>query len=109
MINLTYLDEKKTPVIFPKELTAGKRSLRPDEIELLEKNLNSSEYKDWSNVLVSDEFDASLIKSSSFSGFVIIGKLKAAKLKFHDLELETGIYRSHLINVVTGDYNVIRN
>lgn len=112
MITLTFSENDGKKVVFPAGLTEGKRNLTASEIEVLEKNLNSSEYSDWSNVLVSSvpgEFNPELIKSSSFSGFVILGRLKPATLKYHDLELETGIYRSKLCDVVTGNDCVIRN
>jgi hypothetical protein len=116
MIKVTYYKKIENTVIFPenidKEVLNNKRNLTQEEINILEKNLNSSDKSDWSNVLVDsseDGFDPTLVRSTSFSGFVILGKLKPAKLKFHDLELEAGIYRSKLINVVTGDDNVIRN
>ena len=112
MVKLTVLDRETEPVVFPNGVTEGKRHLTQEEIDILENNLNSSDYKDWSNVLVSagaDGFDPELIRSSSFSGFVVIGKLRRATLKFHDLELQTGIYRSKLKDVVIGDDNVIRN
>lgn len=110
MVKVSYENSIKEKVEFPQDAVTNKRPLTENEIETLIKNRNSSEYEDWSNVLVDkDDFDPSLIRSSSFSGFVILGKLRKAKLKFHDLELEAGIYHSKLINTVTGDDNVIRN
>ncbi|MBR7064979.1 MAG: DUF4954 family protein [Treponema sp.] len=99
---------EKTDLRISKELLKGKRNLTNDEISILEKNLNNAE--NWQNIFVDEnEFDASLVRSSSFSGFVVLGKLKKSYLRYHDLELETGIYRSKICNVVTGDDNVIRN
>ncbi len=110
MVTLTLIDEKKTRVKFPEDALKEKRSLTPEEIAALKKNRNSSEYEDWSNVLVTDgAFDPELVLSSSFSGFVVLGALRPAKIKYHDLELETGIYRSKLRDTVTGADNVIRN
>lgn len=112
MPTVTYIHKDSINISVPQELTAGKRHLTGAEICILESNLNTSEDPAWLNVYVSakdGEFDVSLIRSSSFSGYVILGSLKAAKLKYHDLELETGIFRSKLRNVVTGDDNVIRN
>ncbi|MBP3710206.1 MAG: DUF4954 family protein [Treponema sp.] len=110
MVTVTYFDKARICADVPVELIKHKRHLTEAEIELLEKNLNSSDDASWQNVYVDAEhFDASLIRSSSFSGFVVLGKLRPAKLKYHDLELEAGIYRSKLINVVVGNDNVIRN
>lgn len=112
MIKVTYSKDKKSSVIFPEDIILGKRHLTANEITILEKNLNSSEYPDWSNVLVSAEsssFDVSLIQSSSFSGFVVLGRIIPSTLKYHDLELEVGIYHSKLKDVVVGDDNVIQN
>ena len=108
MVQVTYTDKRSFSV--PSELTAGKRHLTKEEIEALEKNHNTSDDSSWQNFYVDAEcFDASLIRDSSFSGFIVLGKLRRAMLKYHDLELEEGIYNSKLINAVTGDDNAIRN
>ncbi|MBC6720469.1 DUF4954 family protein [Treponema sp. Marseille-Q4130] len=108
MVQVTYTDKRSFSV--PSELTAGKRGLTKEEIEALEKNHNTSDDSSWQNFYVDAEcFDASLIRDSSFSGFIVLGKLRRAMLKYHDLELEEGIYNSKLINAVTGDDNAIRN
>lgn len=86
----------------------GKRALTSDEISALEKNRNIC--RDWNCVRVTDgAFDASLISDCEFSGFVVLGALTRATLRFHDLELEVGIRRSKLRDVVTGDENAICN
>ena len=90
----------------------GKRNLTSQEIYTLIQNRNISSDPDWKNVFVSDkdgEFDASLISHSEFNGVVILGVLRPALLKFHDLELKTGIYRSSLFNVTIGDDCVVHN
>ncbi|MGI0528345.1 DUF4954 family protein [Treponema socranskii] len=108
MVQVTYTDKRSFSV--PSELTAGKRGLTKEEIEALEKNQNTSDDPLWQNFYVDAEcFDASLIRDSSFSGFIVLGKLRRAMLKYHDLELEEGIYNSKLINAATGDDNAIRN
>ena len=108
MVQVTYTD--KRPLSVPPELTAGKRHLTQAEIDVLEKNQNTSDDPSWHNFYVDAEcFDAFLIRDSSFSGFTVLGKLRRAALKYHDLELEEGIYASKLINAVTGDDNAIRN
>ncbi len=86
----------------------GKRALTQDEIAALEKNRNIC--NDWNSVRVTDgAFDARLVSDCEFSGFVVLGALTHATLRFHDLELEVGIRRSKLRDVVTGDENAICN
>jgi hypothetical protein len=112
MLKITYIDRNTVHISVPAELTVGKRHLTAQEINILEHNLNSSEDPLWQNVYVDaaqGSFDPSLIQESVFSGFIVLGSLRPARLKYHDLELETGIYRSKLTNVVTGDDDVIRN
>lgn len=111
MVTLNYI-EKLTPVVFPEGTTENKRNLSKTEIEILLKNGNVSDFEDWSNVLVSSidgEFNPQLIYNSHFSGFVVLGRVKHAVLKFHDLELIAGIYNSNLIDVIVSDDVVIRN
>ncbi len=111
MVTLT-LKQKENTVEPPEELLKGKRHLTPKEIYILIQNRNTSSEPDWQNVWVSEEedcFAVSQIIQSEFDGWVVLGKLRKATLKYHDLELETGIYRSVLKNVCTGDDCVIRN
>src|SRR5574344_1566286 len=111
MVTLNYI-EKINPVVFPEGTTENKRNLSKAEIEILLKNGNVSDFEDWSNVLVSSidgEFNPQLIYNSHFSGFVVLGRIKHAVLKFHDLELVAGIYNSNLIDVIVSDDVVIRN
>lgn len=110
MVKITYAQKKSPKPAFPKECLKKRRALTADEIEILKKNLNTCERPDWGNVLVSDQaFDPNLICGSSFSGFVVLGALRPAKVKYHDLELECGIYNSKLRDTVTGDDNAIHN
>ena len=111
MVTLNYI-EKINTVVFPEGTTENKRNLSKAEIEILLKNGNVSDFEDWSNVLVSSidgEFNPQLIYNSHFSGFVVLGRIKHAVLKFHDLELVAGIYNSNLIDVIVSDDVVIRN
>ncbi len=112
MLELTFINKKAIAPAVPEELLHGKRHLTLSEIAALLANRNSSEDGEFANLYVDASdggFDPSLIRDSSFSGFVVLGRLRAAKLKYHDLELAAGIYRSHLKNVVTGDDNAIHN
>ena len=97
---------------FSKELLKGKRRLTDLEIEILKKNGNRNQDNTWSNIYVDEEkgnFDPELIHLSFFSGYVILGRLVFCKLKYNDLSLRAGIYRSRVSNIVTGDDCVIAN
>lgn len=112
MPKVTFITKNEKVFNIPSELKAGKRNLTPQEIAILEKNQNTSEFDSWENVfvpLLPDDFDCSLIRNSRFEGYVVIGRLKYAKLKYHSLELETGIVNSLVRNSVIGDDNVIQN
>ena len=110
MVTITPAKKKTTAPAFPKECLKNTRALTAAEIEILKKNRNHSEFSDWSNVLVSKKgFDPDLIYGSAFSGFVVLGQLRNAKVKYHDLELECGIYNSKLRDVVTGNDDAIHN
>ena len=107
MVQISY-GQKNSRAKFPDGVLKGKRALTSDEISALEKNRNIC--RDWNCVRVTDgAFDASLISDCEFSGFVVLGALTRATLRFHDLELEVGIRRSKLRDVVTGDENAICN
>ena len=96
----------------PHELLQGKRHLTAKEVYILIQNRNISSYPDWQNVYVSDtpgEFFAEQIVQSEFSGWVVLGVIRPVTLKFHDLELKCGVYRSVLSNVATGDDCVLHN
>lgn len=112
MTELTILDQKQEKVEFPKWAFESHRALTDKEIQILEKNRNLSQYTDWSNVLVSKEDDCfcpELIQDSRFEGFVVLGKIKKARIKFHDLSLDVGIFSSLIRNSVIGDFCSIVN
>lgn len=112
MLTVTLLSDKKNCFEPPKELLAGKRHLTAKEVYTLISNRNSSSDPDWQNVYVSDiegAFCADQILRSEFNGWVILGTIRPATLKYHDLELKTGIYRSLLENTIIGDDCVVRN
>lgn len=101
---------KKVNVEIPPELLVGKRHLTEEEIEILEKNLNHND--DWNNFYVSDkegEFDPSVVHLCFFYGYIIVGRLVKANLKYNDLKLETSIVRSRVQDCVIGDDCAIRN
>ncbi|MDR1786802.1 MAG: DUF4954 family protein [Spirochaetaceae bacterium] len=72
------------------------RHLEDREIAALEANRNRS--PDWSRVYVARgaAFNPGQVWDSEFAGVVRIGGLAPGKLTFHDLELESGIYRSYI-------------
>ena len=112
MPSLTFVNINDKKLSIPEELLKGKRHLTPAEISVLEDNLNTNTDGTWENFYVDDSdmgFDPTLIKSSQFSGFIILGRLWPAKLKFHDLELNASIFGSRLRNTVTGNDNAIVN
>lgn len=112
MLKVTLIEDKQKNGVIPPELLQGKRNLTAQEIYTLIQNRNISSDPDWKNVYVSDkegEFNPSQIIQSEFHGTVILGSIRQATLKYHDLELSTGIYRSALYDVVTGDDCVINN
>lgn len=101
---------RKNKIKIDEALLINRRHLSVQEIQILEKNQNKNYDGSWENFYVSkDKFDPELIQNSSFEGFVIIGNLERLKLKFHDLELKTGIFNSFLHNVVIEDNVVIQN
>lgn len=111
MPKVTLLKDRGGPVCLARKV-AGKRHLTPDEISVLLRNGNVSSDPDWQNVFVPEgegEFNPSLISWSVFNGVIVLGLVRPATLRFHDLELNTGIYRSVLYDVVIGDDCVIHN
>lgn len=96
----------------PESMLTGKRHLTKSEIQILEKNRNRNTDPSWENFYVDAEeggFNPELVNSSSFEGFIILGKLQPLTLSYNDLHLHCGISNSSLKDVVTGDYDVIQN
>jgi hypothetical protein len=83
------------------------RALTGDEIALLEQNGNIC--PDWNHFLVSDPFDASLIRNSYFYGLVRLGTLRPTLLKFHDFCIPAGIRNSTIISCDIGDDSAIQD
>ncbi|MEO8173897.1 MAG: DUF4954 family protein [Sediminibacterium sp.] len=83
------------------------RQLSAYEIEMLVRNGNSSD--NWNNILVSDSFNAELVKNCKFYGLVRIGKLEPFCLGFSDLKTPVGLYNSTIISCDFGDNVVIDN
>lgn len=83
------------------------RRLGAYEIEMLVRNGNTSD--DWNNILVSDAFNAELVKNCKFYGLVRIGKLEPFCLGFSDLKAPVGLYNSTIISCDFGDNVVVEN
>ena len=112
MPRVTLISEKKEDFSAPQNLLKGKRHLTKEEIKILIQNRNISSDPEWQNIYVSDKegaFTPDQIVQSEFIGWIVLGKIRPATLKFHDLELKTGIYCSTLQNVSCGDDCVINN
>jgi hypothetical protein len=77
------------------------RHLKEEEILVLKQQLNSCQ--NWSDLLVTDPFDPSLIKNSEFFGLVRIGKMEKKVVCFHDFSVPVGISNSRIISCDIGD------
>lgn len=112
MPTLTIFENKISDISIPKEFFEGRRHLTESEIQILKSNFNKNIDDTWQNVLVSSakgEFDANLIQNCTIHGFLIVSRLVPAKLQFHDLVLETGLYYSNVENVVLSNDVVLHN
>jgi hypothetical protein len=83
------------------------RNLKSGEIERLVKNQNTAD--DWDEILVTDTFDPSLLRSNKFFGLVRIGSVRDIVLRHHDLKLSVGITNSLIINCDIGNDVAIHN
>lgn len=84
-----------------KKPEGGWRHLRADEIERLVINGNTS--SNWDDVLVTDQFDTSMIRHNRFFGLVRIGRVQCVTLQYHDLRVPAGITDSSIISCDIGD------
>lgn len=83
------------------------RHLRADELEQMVKNGNKAD--DWDMVLVTDEFEPSQIKNSSFFGLVRIGRMRNQILEHHDMQVSVGITDSRIVSCDIGDDTAVHN
>lgn len=112
MATVSFIERKTPKVTFPQGAELSRRHLTKDEIAVLKANGNSNTDESWQNILVSakeGDFDPNLIRNCEIRGFLVLGRLRLAELKYHDLVLETGLYSSNLSDVVIGDDVVVRN
>ena len=83
------------------------RPLSTSEIDILVHNRNTSD--NWNKILVTDPFDASLVRNCKFFGLVRIGSLQALYHEFHNLRMAVGLYNSTIISCDIGDNVCIDN
>lgn len=83
------------------------RALTCQEIESLEQFGNRAE--DWSQVQVSDAFDAALFRNNVFMGRVWLGAMVQGYVHDGDLRLPEGIYNSMLCDAQVGSHCAIHN
>lgn len=83
------------------------KPLTTEQIETLVLNRNTSD--NWNNILVTDHFDAKLIKNCKFYGLNRIGNLQAFYREFHNLRLAVGLYNSTIISCDLGNNICIDN
>jgi len=110
MVNIE-LEVHSEENLLPKDLLVNKRKLTKTEINILESQGNYV-LDGWDNFYVEkgkNNFDPSVIHNSTFSGFIVLGRMVKAKVSFNDLHLYCGIYNSRLNDVVLGDDNAVRN
>jgi len=105
-VNEYWLRNAQQAEIFSKKPDSW-RHLKPEEIEALKQNRNNC--SNWDNFLVSEQFDPSLIRDSSFYGLVRIGALKNVLLKHNDFCVPAGIRNSVIISCDIGDDTAIQN
>lgn len=100
-------DENEYYLRFQQNPKSDYRNLTEAEIDILIQNRNLSD--NWNNVLVSEEFDTSLIRNCRFYGLVRIGSLSPYYKEFHSLRLPIGIYNSTIISCDIGNNVCIEN
>ena len=109
MVQVSKTQNSATLPQFYGDFLKGKRLLTSDEIKILSTTNKNSDLT-WQNVWVDEnEFDPNLITCCDIQGFLVLGRLSALTLKYHDLALVAGLYDSYLENVVLGDDCVVRN
>ena len=85
----------------------GWRHLTSAEIEILVKNDNTA--MSWDTIMVSGEFDPTMVKNNKFYGFVRLGRITSNGLQYHDLRLSCGITNSSIHSCDIGDDCAIHN
>lgn len=83
------------------------RVLTTKEIDILVHNRNTSD--NWNMILVSGEFDASLVRNCKFFGLIRIGNMSPLYREFHSFKMAVGLYNSTIISCDLGDNVCIDN
>ncbi len=83
------------------------RSLATAEIDTLVHNRNTSD--NWNKILVTDRFNANLVKNCKFFGLIRIGALEPLYREFHNLRMAVGLYNSTIISCDLGNNICIDN
>ena len=83
------------------------RALTTREIDSLVHNRNTSD--NWNQILVSDNFDANLVKNCKFFGLMRIGAMLPIYREFHNIRMAVGLYNSTIISCDLGDNICIDN
>lgn len=95
---------------FPKSFFDNHRKVTAAETDALIRNgnrfLDGAENSFWVD---KDGFLVERIRGCEFRGTVILGRLDDARLHFHDLELEVGLFSSCIENCRIGDNCAVRN
>lgn len=109
-VDAAYLPDGKTEYYLRDQQRSSDivyRKLSAQELETLVRNDNTSD--DWTNILVSNEFNPQLVKHCHFFGLVRIGKLEPYFLEFHNLRLPVGLYNSTIASCDFGDNVAVHN
>lgn len=101
--------KKEDPYYFRNLQTDSSKfgSLSSRDIEILVKNNNTAE--NWDKVLVSADFDPTLVRNCAFWGMVRLGSLTASFLEYNQLRLPVGLNNCTIISCDIGDNVVLRN
>lgn len=83
------------------------KPLSTAQIDTLVHNRNTSD--DWNKILVSENFNANLVKNCKFYGLVRIGALEPVYKEFHDFKMPVGLYNSTIISSDFGNNVCIDN
>jgi hypothetical protein len=108
-IDLKFLPKGKNEYHIRDIQNGGKkyRALTALELDTLIHNRNTSD--NWNNILVSENFNATLIRNCKFYGLVRIGVLQPMYRQFHNFRMAVGIYNSTIISCDLGDNICIDN
>lgn len=109
-IDKKYLPAGKNEYYLRNKQNPGKNNYRPltaAENDQLILNRNTSD--NWNQVLVSNGFNANLVKNCKFFGLVRIGSLQPVYKEFHNFRMPVGLYNSTIISCDIGDNVCIDN